>query len=200
MTMMAIEKCRELDINVSIASVLMSNNHSYFPKFKDILDKYDINLRINLYKSVNGKDFTASYEQFWRAMKDISKNFEVVSCSEPVLAVVYGEVKNGSRCGSSVRIHPDGNISSCVYVKNNDSLETFNRNKIKLPAFCTNCPYEKNCMGGCFGRRITENRPLLPDSYCPFYNGMKVPKIKFKKSKKTKDLIHSNYLCTMVLR
>lgn len=74
--MKAIEKCRELDINVSIASVLMSNNHSYFPKFKDILDKYDISLRINLYKSVNGKNFAPSYEQFWSAMSDIVKTLK----------------------------------------------------------------------------------------------------------------------------
>lgn len=196
----AIGRCKKFNINVSIASVLMSNNYAHFSQFKLLLDKYDINLRINIYKPVKKNEFSPSYEEFWKAIKLLSENFEVVSCSEPILSLFWDESSGGSKCGNSMRIHPDGEISSCVYVRNNDTHEQFNRGKQKLPEFCIDCKFSDKCRGGCYGRRITENRESLPDSYCPFFNKMELPKITFKKSKKRKELIHSNYLCTIIFR
>jgi radical SAM protein with 4Fe4S-binding SPASM domain len=197
---LAIKRCKKLNINVSIVTVLMSNNYSYFSKFKRLIDKYDINLRINLYKPVNKDEFTPSYEQFWEAIKSISENFKVVSCSEPILSLFWDENMNGSKCGNSMRIHPDGEVSSCVYVKNRDSHQKFNADKKVLPEFCKKCKVLNKCMGGCYGRRITENRQKLPDSFCPFFNKKKMPIIKFKKYKANKEFIHSNYLCTLIIK
>jgi radical SAM protein with 4Fe4S-binding SPASM domain len=196
----AIERCKKFNINVSVVSVLMANNFDYFQQFKLLLDKYDVNLRINLYKAVNKDEFTPSYEQFWEAIKAMSKNFEIVSCSEPILSLFWDETTGGSKCGNSMRIHPDGNISSCVYVRDNDSHEKFNVNKNTLPKFCVGCVVSEKCVGGCYGRRVTENRQKLPDMFCPFFNKKKLPEIKFKKYKEGKELIHSNYLCTIILR
>jgi radical SAM protein with 4Fe4S-binding SPASM domain len=196
----AIERCKKHGINISIASVLMSNNYKYLSGFKNILDEYDINLRINLYKSVNTDKFVPTYDQFWGAIEDISKNFEVVSCSEPILALVSDEVKGGSRCGDSVRIHPDGSVSSCVYVKSDIGPEVFNGKKKKILDFCKSCPILEKCIGGCYGRRLTEQRGEIPDSYCPFYNNKEVPKFKLRKRKDSHELIHSSYLCTIILR
>lgn len=195
----AIKRCKKYKINVSIVSVLMANNHGYFPKFKKLLNKYDINLRINVYKPVNKDQFTPSYNQFWSAIKDISENFEIVSCSEPILSLIWKYSSEGSKCGESVRIHPDGELSSCVYIKNGESNIKFNRDKRILPKFCQKCKFSIKCNGGCYGRRMAENRKNFPDSYCPFLQGKERPNIKFKKSAK-KDLIHSNYLCTIILR
>jgi radical SAM protein with 4Fe4S-binding SPASM domain len=196
----AIKKCKKFKINVSIVSVLMANNFNYFPGFKKILDKYNINLRINIYKPVNKDQFTPTYDQFWSAIKDISENFEVVSCSEPILALVWKNISNGSKCGNSIRIHPDGELSSCVYIKNGESNKKFNHDKKILPSLCKKCDFSDRCMGGCYGRRIAENRKNFPDLYCPFLYGKKKPTIRFKKHKQSKDLIHSNYLCTIILR
>jgi radical SAM protein with 4Fe4S-binding SPASM domain len=196
----AIKKCRKYDMNVSIVSVLMANNFDCFPGFKEILDKYNINLRINIYKPVNKDQFTPTYDQFWHAIKDMSKNFEMVSCSEPILALIWKGVQDGTKCGNSIRIHPDGEISSCVYVKNGESNKKFNQDKKLLPLLCVKCKFSKRCLGGCYGRRISEGRSTLPDSYCPFLHGKKKPIIKFGKCKKAKNLIHSNYLCTIILR
>lgn len=196
----AVNRCKKLKINTSIVSVLMSNNYSYFKKFKPLLDKYDVNLRINLYKAVNKDEFTPSYEQFWSAIKEISENFEIVSCSEPIMSIFWSEIAGGSRCGNSVRIHPDGSISSCVYVKDDIDHEEFNLKKEYLPDFCKKCDFSEKCKGGCYGRRITEGRRDLPDNYCPFFNDRSLPDIKFKKYKYEKELIHSDYLCTMILR
>ena len=196
----AIKRCKKFNINVSIVSVLMANNFDYFQQFKSLLDKYDVNLRINLYKAVNKDEFTPSYEQFWKAIEVMSKNFEVVSCSEPILSLFLDETTGGSKCGNSMRIHPDGNISSCVYVRDNDSHEKFNADKKTLPEFCEGCVVSEKCVGGCYGRRVTENRQKLPDMFCPFFNKKKLPAIKFNKYKEGKELIHSNYLCTIILR
>jgi radical SAM protein with 4Fe4S-binding SPASM domain len=178
----------------------MSNNAKYLPGFKKMLDKYNVNLRINLYKPVNKDQFTPSYDQFWSTIKEISKKFKIVSCSEPILALVWDDMSGGSKCGNSLRIHPDGEIFSCVYVRNEDNHKKFNHDKKNLPTFCKKCVVAKKCMGGCYGRRVTENRKNLPDSFCPFFHGEKRPAIKFKKSKDAKNLIHSNYLCTIIIK
>lgn len=197
---MAIKRCKKFKINVSIVSVLMANNFNYFAGFKKILDKYDIYLRINLYKAVRKEQFTPTYDQFWTAIKDISKNFKVASCSEPILSLFWEDMSGGSKCGNSVRVHPDGEISSCVYVKNGDDNSKFNHDKQLLPDMCKKCSFSNKCVGGCYGRRLIENRINLPDSYCPFLNDRKKPNIKFKKYKLAKDLIHSSYLCTIILK
>jgi len=196
----AIERCKKFKINVSFVSVLMANNYNYFDQFKVLLDQYDVNLRINLYKAVNKDEFTPSYEQFWQAIKVMGEKFEVVSCSEPILALFWNETVGGSKCGNSMRIHPDGNISSCVYVKDNNSHEKFNADKKALPEFCEGCVVAERCVGGCYGRRVTEGRQKLPDMYCPFFNKQKMPGIKFNKYNENKEFIHSDYLCTIILR
>lgn len=196
---MAIKRCKKYDINVSIASVLMSNNYSYLVDFKKILDVLDVNLRINLYKSVNTDKFVLSYEEFWNVIEDISNNFEVISCSEPLLSLVYDDVKGGSRCGDSIRIHPDGDISSCVYL-NGAQSNNFNTKKREVLEFCESCKVVDKCVGGCYGRRIIDNRETLPDMYCPIYNNKSLPQFKLNKKEGSSDLIHSNYLCTIILR
>lgn len=196
----AIKRCKKLKANVSMVSCLMANNFDCFPGFKKLLDEYDVNLRINLYKPVNKDEFTPSYDQFWTAIKDLSENFEVVSCSEPILSLFWEGAAGGSRCGNSLRVHPDGEVSSCVYVKESTDNEKFNRDKKILPVFCQKCEFADKCVGGCYGRRITEGRRDLPDSFCPFFNKKEMPVINFKKYKSAKDLIHSKYLCTIILR
>ena len=196
----AIERCKKYNINISITTVLMSNNYHLFADFKKLLDKYDIHLRINVYKSVNNSAFAPTYEQFWQAIKTMSEQFKLVSCSEPVLALVCEEKMNGSPCGNSARIHPDGTVSSCVYVKDNRSIERFNCDKKKLPEFCESCNIIEKCLGGCYGRRASENRKSLPDLYCPRYNNKEIPGFKFTKDKNSKELIHSSYLCTIILK
>ena len=196
----SIERCKKYNINISIATVLMSNNYQYISGFKKILNEHNINLRINLYKSVNTDKFVPSYDEFWRAIEEIGANYEIVSCSEPILSLVFDDVPGGSRCGTSARIHPDGTMSSCVYVKDGDNMESFNTKKSKVINFCESCELLSKCMGGCYGRRVIEGREFVPDSYCPYYNNKPTPQFKLIKKEGSQDLIHSNYLCTIILR
>lgn len=196
----AIERCKSYNINISITSVLMSNNYQYFSDFKKIKDKYNIYLRINVYKEVNGNGYSPSYDEFWEAIRIMSQNYELVSCSEPILSVISDQVGYGSPCGNSARIHPDGSISSCVYIKDDKTMDQFNEEKKVVPEFCKNCRYKERCVGGCYGRRLADKRPLLPDKYCPIFNNKKIPNIKFKKAENSDNLIHSDYLCTIILK
>ncbi len=49
-------------------TTLMNINFKYLPQFRKLLDKYDIYLRINLYKPVYTKRYLLAYNQFWQAI------------------------------------------------------------------------------------------------------------------------------------
>jgi len=187
-------------LNVSVVSVLMKNNCKFLKWFKEILDLYDINLRINLYKSVNTDQYTPNYEEFWGTIKDFHENFTIVSCSEPILALVCDEVTSWSLCWNSIRIHPDWEVSSCVYVKDWLSNQQFNVEKNVIPLYCSDCKIKLQCRWWCFWRRISNQRKEIPDMYCPLYNNKPIPDFKLTLSQDRKELIHSSYLCTLILR
>lgn len=198
----AIEKCKSLGLEVSITTVLMNINYKFIKDFRKLLDKYHLYLRINLYKPVNTDKYLLDYKEFWEAIKIISKNFVLVSSSEPIIYLIspFDNDLVGSPCGDSMRIHPDFSLSPCVYIDGNKiSVERFNELKKIIPSFCKKCKFASKCRGGCLSRRILENRIYEPDSYCPFYRGDSIPNIKFKKVEK-KDFIHSSYLCTFILK
>ncbi len=194
----SLERCANLGVDTSIALALMNNNYQYLLQFRKIIDKFDICLRINIFKPVKNDRFELSYDQFWEAMKILSINFKLVSLSEPILSIITNSCAKGSPCGDSLRIHPDLTITECVYL--NPEVKNFTKDKAKLPSFCqeSKCRYIQSCQGGCFGRRILQNRRNLPDKYCPLYRNRPVPKIKFERAAKN-DFIHSKYLCTFIV-
>lgn len=198
----AIEKSKSIGADVSIATVLMHNNYLYFKKFRDILDRYKIYLRVNLYKPVHTKKFQLTYSEFWQAIKTITENFFLVSNSEPILSLIDPIMnKFGPPCGDlSLRIHPDLSISACVYTDSRKiSVDDFIRFKKEIPEFCKACYAVKYCRGGCVSRRIYNNSLNKPDIYCPLYRNKEVPHIEFIDFE-NKEFIHSNYLCTFILR
>ncbi|MFQ6118339.1 MAG: radical SAM/SPASM domain-containing protein [Methanosarcinales archaeon] len=196
----AIQRCSRLKINVSIALALMNINYKFLPRFKKLIDKYDAFLRINLYKPVYTKKYLLTYDQFWQAIELLADNFTLVSNSEPILSLVIDSKMKGAPCGKSVRIHPDMTISPCVYLTNKIcDVETFNMYKKQIPKECKNCRFLESCNGGCLARRILTQGYSYSDLYCPIVNKKSIPNIKFKKSK-YKDLIHSAYLCTIILK
>jgi len=196
----SIEKCKKLNIPVSIAVALMNINYKYLPEFREILDKYQVYLRINIYKPVHNKKFLLSYKEFWQAIKLLADNFELVNNSEPVLTIITGNKLKGSPCGNSARVHPNMKITGCVYLDSSKiSFNKFKQLKKIVPDFCKICKFVSSCKGGCLGRRILLNKIKDPDSYCPFVQAKSLPKIKFRKSK-DREFIHSQYLCTIILR
>jgi len=194
-----IERAKKLNVNVSIALALTNKNYLYLPEFVDILDEYDIFLRINIYKPVHTSSLALSYEEFWKAMELIAENFGIMGSSEPILSLVLDDPIQGSSCGHSLRIHTDLSISGCVYLSN-ERIETneFIKLSREIPDFCKKCPAVDRCRGGCLSRRILQVGAQNPDFYCPLARGQPVPKLKIRRSPQ-KHLVHLNYLCTILL-
>jgi len=201
--MAGLSRCTGLGINTSIALCLMNINCQYLPQFKKILDQFNVSLRINLYKPTPTDKFSLNYDQFWDAMKSIAENFALIANSEPILSIIdRSKIGKGSPCGGdSVRVHPDGTITPCVFLAGKKiGIEEFKKMKSKLPEFCRPCKSAGECRGGCSSRRILKDRHGLPDEYCPFYAGREVPDIKFTYAKERTEYIHAGYLCTMIIR
>ena len=155
--MEAIEKCKNAGVDTSVALALMSINFRQLADFREILDRFDCCIRINIYKPVNNIDLSLSYDQFWEAMRILADNFSMVSCSEPVLALIIPEMEgHGSPCGNSIRIHPDLTETSCVYLDTSLPKEKFERMKRKLPKDCDPCKVKKKCMPLTTGSRVIQ--------------------------------------------
>ena len=203
----AINRCISSNIDTSIACCMMNINIKDIPDFDELLIKYGINLRINTYKPVHTKRYCLSYEEYWEGIKNILAKFKIVSCSEPVLNAVLGIEHNRCSCGcgkTSLRINPDGMVYPCVYWNKSDitinELElidekTFSNIHI-IPRSCEGCEHKLQCAGGCEGRRVYRGMDLA-DELCPIARGEKLV-ISYKLGDK-KELIHSNYLCTLIL-
>jgi len=200
----AIERSKKAGVNTSIAMALMSINYGELPIFKQIIDAYDICLRINIFKPVDpaANNLPLTYDQFWESIRIMANKFQLKSCSEPILSLVIPEMTiSKSPCGASIRIHPDLKETSCVYIMGeNVSKGSFLKLKMKIPEFCKPCNVVEKCGGGCLGRRILEKRSNEPDKYCPKALNREIPEIKFTYSQDKGDFIHSNYLCTIILR
>lgn len=199
MAIQAIEKCKEAGVTVSIAMCLMKHNYKYLPDFRNLLDKYNISLRINLYKPVYTKKYLMNYSEFWQAIELLAKNFKLVSNSEPILTLIVDNELCGSPCGNSARLHPDGTLTPCVYLTGKfANFVKFREMKLQIPKECLNCPVAYKCRDGCLGRRLLTYGSPKPDQYCPILNKSQLPKIKFIPGSK-KEFIHSNYLCTIIV-
>ncbi len=195
-----IQKCKVLGVDVSIALCLMNNNYVYIGEFKKLIDELDTFLRINLYKPISTMEYLLSYEEFWEAIKQISENFNLISNSEPILSIITNDNMSGSACGNSVRIHPNLVPSGCVYINGSTlSVDEFRKQKENVPDFCNSCKYVLTCRGGCLGRRYLTNGVNSPDIYCPIIKGENFPSFGFSRLPDP-GLIHSKYLCTLILK
>lgn len=203
----AIEKCIDSQIDTSIACCMMNINVKDIIDFDNLLIKYGINLRINTYKPVNTSIYCLTYEEYWNGIKNILKRFKIVSCSEPILNAVLGIENNRYSCGcgkTSLRINPDGGVYPCVYWNKSEftikDLSLINENTFSkidvIPNECKGCKYKDLCAGGCEGRRVYRDLHSA-DEYCPFVRGEKM-EIEYQVGTK-KDLVHSNYLCTLIV-
>ena len=203
----ALQRCVEHNIDTSIACCMMNINAKYIQDFDSLLEKYNINLRINAYKPVNTFQYCLTYEEYWGAIRNILAHFKLISCSEPILNAVLGIEHNRCSCGcgkTSLRINPDGGVYPCVYWNKNE-LTIQDIHKIKpetfeymhvIPEKCKSCRHVDLCAGGCEGKRIYTGIDS-PDQFCPFVRGEEI-NIPYTLGEK-KDLVHSNYLCTLIV-
>lgn len=218
MGILGMDRCKRLGIPFSIATVLMKKNANHLADFFNLMKTYDCFLRINVIKSNTYKtktsEYALTYDLFWDTFVQLFSRYYLVSCSEPILcaALELENAANGVPCGqSSIRIQPDGQLLPCVYWgKTNlfiedliDKGETILQEKEfaesqTIPDFCKNCERVSYCHGGCASRRKIAGSLNFPDEYCPIYLEKEFPAITYKKKLDTIDLIHSQYLCTII--
>jgi radical SAM protein with 4Fe4S-binding SPASM domain len=206
-----IKRCQEANVECSIVVCLMKENSGYMGQISDLAQKLRVNLRINTYKPVVAKEHHPSYEEFWKAIKTLTSSAYLISCSEPIINALinHNHSGNGHPCGkNSFRLKPDGKVVPCVYIRHNEieldeliseyeekSEITLTLLSLPLPPQCQACELVQICQGGCSARRIL-SQPHCPDEYC-FIGKAEKPQINVH-WKKSKDLIHENYLCTLI--
>ncbi|TKJ40137.1 hypothetical protein CEE37_09355 [candidate division LCP-89 bacterium B3_LCP] len=210
--MRGLERCRDLGVEASLVACLMKGNSGQMGKLAQLAVKLGVSLRINVYKSVFTREYQPDYNEFWGAIKDMAQAAYFCACSEPVVsaAVNNRKQKSGNPCGQmSFRVHPDGNIVPCVYLRDSDiniddTVDDFSKQKrmltervnLPLPEVCGECSQVDICNGGCAARRLLGD-PNDPDEYCYFIRGDN-PDIPVR-WKESKGLVHEDYLCTMIL-
>jgi radical SAM protein with 4Fe4S-binding SPASM domain len=201
-----------LGVEASLVTCLMKENADFMSGLAELAKAHEVNLRINIYKPVFGKNHCPDFGQFWSAIRKLMQNLALISCSEPIVNAAIGNVRanEGAPCGhSSFRIQPEGGIVPCVYLRNGkikinnlieDPIETHRRliNAMELPLLeiCKECDRVQICQGGCKARRMLSEKPAEPDGYC-FVQRNFEPNLKAN-WKESKGLVHENYLCTMI--
>ncbi len=214
----ALSRLADLGIERSIAICLMNVNFDAIPYFYDVAERYEANLRANVFKSVPGgcgDRYALDLRQFWKAVEALFTGGELLACSEPVVRGVLG-IDGGScsGCGQhSFRVHPDGKVTPCVYWPSSDvRLEQLLRGGFEvlscsasfdsvgsIPEACKECSFLSRCNGGCAARRVLSTGLGLPDPYCPVIHRYELPSIPVKWHRHLqKSLIHASYLCTFI--
>ncbi|TXT65981.1 MAG: hypothetical protein BAJALOKI1v1_340004 [Promethearchaeota archaeon] len=209
----AIERCKDLGINMSLLATMMSINYQYMKDLVSLARSFDLNLRVAVYQAVFSDSYRLSYDQFWQGFKDLLSTGELISCSEPVVRAALGLNPVYSPCGhKSIRINPLGQISPCVYYNGTHtthSLHTINdlsdlgedilntyyfMLSREIPSEAKDCP----CQGGCFSRRALDGNLNAHDFYCPWARGEEM-KLEYHQAVET-DLVRSENNCNIIVK
>jgi MoaA/NifB/PqqE/SkfB family radical SAM enzyme len=206
----AIERCRDLGVEVSILTTLMSINYSDMQAMVALARQNQVNLRVNVYQAVKSTAYRLSYTQFWEGYRQLFAAGQVVSCSEPVVRAVMGLGEVNSPCGQrSIRFTPQGQATPCVYwpldghpTPRIEDLAGLGEQVFESVAFraarqtppaAATCP----CQGGCASRRALNQRLDAHDDYCPWARAETIP-LPWQPAPH-KDLMRSGNVCTTIV-
>jgi radical SAM protein with 4Fe4S-binding SPASM domain len=208
-----IERCRKLDMEVSILAVLMNLNYNKLADLAKLVGSYGCNLRVNVFQPVHNRDYMPSYHQYWEAFHILSDHTALISCTEPLVNTFAGlNTLKGSPCGGkSIRITPLKEVLPCVYwpgekvsltelVDLGESVfdsPQFQQSR-RIPNGCEACEYISGCRGGCRSRALLNGEPESPDIFCPLRHGL-FERLNFTASS-AKELLRSQSICTTIVR
>jgi radical SAM protein with 4Fe4S-binding SPASM domain len=211
--MAGIERCRRLDIRVSILAVLMNVNYADLGRLARLAASLDADFRVNAYQPMYTVKFLPTFEQYWDAYKILFDQSEIISVTEPLVNTFLGlNGLSGTVCGGrSMRVTPDGKVKACVYWPDSDlTIDDLVEKKEAVfatplfqsthytPEFCTDCVHVGNCGGGCAARRRLRGDLKAPDEYCPIYRGKSV-QLTGHVSSAAKPL-RTGSICTTIVR
>jgi hypothetical protein len=88
--MRALERCANIEVPVTVTSVMMRHNYDKLPALARVAASFDANLRVNVYQPSKTDTFSVSYKQFWQGFTQLLESTRLVATTEPVLAGVLG--------------------------------------------------------------------------------------------------------------
>jgi len=205
------ERCRKLDIPVTIIAVMMKSNYLRLADVARVVKQFDAPLRINVYQSVRSDIYALSYEEYWEGFRRLFGETDVIAIGEPLVRAMAGLPPLQGGCGvSTVRVTPRGTTQPCVYwpgtgeplsdlisagvnILNSTPFEQART----LPQLCGPCEFRESCHGGCAGRRRLQGALMQPDCYCPIIRG-EHPRLQIRMAAK-RDLPKVGSSCTTVV-
>ena len=206
-TIVCLGSCQNTDIN---------NIKGIF----DIAEKYDVKVRMNLYRPTEGvNEFTSQFilkpEKLIELLYWVDQNYSILSISDALFSNLLTDTVEADPSGiDSLRILPNGDITPSTYliheefvvghIKEQNVLQKLNDEAILqgiihdvIPEECNECKYKNNCKGGVYDRRYLWNNSLShKDPYCIYTPGeaefrkITLAQIKF-------ESVHHGYLPTI---
>jgi len=205
------ERCRKLDIPVTIVAVMMKSNYLRLADVARVAKQFDAPLRVNVYQAVRSDIYALSYEEYWEGFRRLFAETDVIAIGEPLVRAMAGLPSLRGGCGvSTVRVTPRGTTQPCVYWPGSgeplsdlisagaDILNStpFEQARI-LPHDCNPCEFRESCHGGCAGRRRLQGALAQPDCYCPIIRGER-PRLEIRMAA-NRDLPKLSSSCTTVV-
>ena len=205
------ERCRELDIPVTIIAVMMKPNYLRLADVARVAKPFDAPLRVNVYQAVRSDVYALSYDEYWKGFRRLFEETDVIAIGEPLVRAMAGLPPLRAGCAvSTVRVTPRATTQPCVYWPgpgeplsglisagaNILSSMPFEQARA-LPQACNPCEFRESCHGGCAGRRRLQDALLQPDCYCPVIRGER-PRLEIRMAA-NRDLPKLNSSCTTVV-
>jgi radical SAM protein with 4Fe4S-binding SPASM domain len=204
------ERCRKLDIPVTIVAVMMKSNYLRLADVARVAKQFDAPLRVNVYQAVRSDIYALSYEEYWKGFRRLFEETDVIAIGEPLVCAMAGMPLRAG-CGvSTVRVTPRATTQPCVYWPGSgeplSELISAGANILSstpfeqartLPQACNECEFRESCHGGCAGRRRLQGALLQPDCYCPIIRGER-PRLELRMAA-NRDLPKVRSSCTTVV-
>jgi radical SAM protein with 4Fe4S-binding SPASM domain len=205
------ERCRKLDIPVTIVAVMMKSNYSRVTDVARVAKKFDAPLRVNVYQAVRSDIYALTYEEYWEGFRRLFEKTDVIAIGEPLVRAMAGLPPLRTGCGvSTVRVTPRATTQPCVYWPGSGEplsnliaagVDILSSTPFKqaraLPEACRTCEFRESCHGGCAGRRRLQGALQDPDFYCPIIRGQR-PRLAIRMAA-NRDLPKLSSSCTTVV-
>lgn len=205
------ERCRSLDISVTIIAVMMKSNYLRLADVARVAKQFDAPLRVNVYQAVRSDLYALTYEEYWEGFQRLFEETDVIAIGEPLVRAMAGLPALRAGCGvSTVRVTPRATTQPCVYWPGSgeplsdlisagvDILSSTPFEQARtLPGDCEPCEFRESCYGGCAGRRRLQGALLQPDYYCPIIRGER-PRLDIRMAA-NRDLPKMSSSCTTVV-
>jgi radical SAM protein with 4Fe4S-binding SPASM domain len=205
------ERCRKLDIPVTIIAVMMKLNYRRLADVARVAKQFDAPLRVNVYQAVRSDVYALSYEEYWEGFRRLFERTDVIAIGEPLVRAMAGLPPLRGGCGvSTVRVTPRATTQPCVYWPGSgepltdlisagaDILSSIPFEQARsLPQACNPCEFRESCHGGCAGRRRLQGALQQPDCYCPIIRDER-PRLEIRMAA-NRDLPKMSSSCTTVV-